>query len=50
MAKSCHWGMGQDVERLKLEMAVVPEASHSVKEIKAQEVLMRFVADFTRRM
>lgn len=43
-------GLGQDVERLKLEMTVVPGASHSVKQVEAQEVLMRSVADFIRRV
>jgi hypothetical protein len=43
-------GMGKGEEQLKLEMTVVPGASHSVKKPEAQEVLMRKVADFIDRV
>lgn len=43
-------GMGRNVGKLRLEMTVVPGASHSVKQVEAQEVLMSRVADFIRRV
>lgn len=39
-------GMKKDASQLRLQMTVIPNASHSVKQPEAQEVLMKVVADF----
>lgn len=39
-------GMNRAASQLRLKMAVIPNASHSVKQPEAQKVLMKVVGDF----